>query len=330
MTFKWRDNSVRILALFIAIILWVYVTNEQNPVTDLSYNIPLEANRPEGFIIKGLPKTINVRVKGTRSVVGALQRMDFTARVNLSGISEVGEQEVPVQLSSPPGVEVLQVTPQVIRVQVDKIVTKTVPVVVSLKGDVSDGQQAGEPVLKPALVSIRGPGKVLDQIKQLEVTVDVNGAKDTLERVVPVGTGAEGVTVTPDRVSVTVPVTNMPSKTIPVRIRLTGEPAAGYTVSEVTAQPLNVQVTANDEILNNLIAVSTMAVDVTGIASDIEKEAVLMMPDGVRQLKPDRVRIIVKISPAEGEQQPPPGNKTPGEGGTQPETQGDRKQAGSG
>jgi len=314
MTFKWRDNSVRILALFIAIVLWVYVTNEQNPVTDLSYNIPLEANQPEGYIIKGLPKTINVRVKGARSVTGTLQRMDFTARVDLAKISGVGEQEFPVQLSSPPGVEVLQVTPQAIRLQVDRIVTKTVPVVVSLKGKVMDGMQVGEPVLKPPVVSIRGPSKILDQIKQLGVTVDVSNAGDTLERVVPVETGTEGVSVTPDRVSVTVPVTNMPSKTLPVRIRLTGEPAAGYTVSEVTAQPLNVQVTANDEVLNNLTAISTMVVDITGIVTDVDKEAILMLPDGAKQLKPDRVRITVKISPAAGEQ-PPPTNEAPGGGG---------------
>ncbi|SFH04610.1 YbbR domain-containing protein [Desulfotomaculum arcticum] len=327
MTFKWRDNSVRILALFIAVILWVYVTNEQNPVTDISYNITLEANQPEGYIIKGLPRTVNVRFKGVRSVTGTLQRMDFSARVDLSGISEVGEQQFPVQITSPPGVEVLQVTPQTVRLQVDRIVTKSVPVVVSLKGNVADGQQAGEPVLKPPVVSIRGPSQVLDEINQLGVTVNVNGAKDTLERVASVETGAEGVSVTPDRVAVTIPVIHVPSKTIPVRIRLTGEPAPGYTVSEVTSNPLSVQVTANDGILNSMTAVSTMAVDITGVASDVEKEAVLLLPDGVKQLNPESVHIIVKISPVEDEQQPPPENETPPESDTQPETQG-RSQAG--
>lgn len=322
MAFKWRDNSVRVLALFIAIILWVYVTNEQNPVTDLSYNIPLEAAQPEGYIIKGLPKTVNVRVKGTRSVIGTLQRMDFSAHVNLSNINEVGEHEVAVKLTTPPGVEVLQITPQTIRVQVDRIITKSVPVVASLKGDAASGQQAGEPVLKPPVVSIQGASKVIDQIKQLGVTVDISGAKDNLERVVPVETGTGGVTVTPDRVSVTVPFTEMPSKIIPVRIRLTGDPAPGYTVSEVTARPLGVQVIANDEILNSLTAISTMAVDITGVASDVEKVATLILPDGVKQLKPDQVQITVKISPAPREQQSPPGNEPPVEGGTQPETQG--------
>jgi len=309
LTFKWRDNSIRIISVLIAVLLWIYVTNEQNPVTDMTLNVPLVAeNEPSNIIIKGMPKTVSVRVKGTRSVMGTIQRDVFSAYINLADAG-VGEQELPVQLNSPPGVEVLRVSPQVVRIQTDRIIQKNVPVVVSIKGDVAKGQQVGDPVLKPQVVAVQGPGKVLDNITQVGVTVDVTGADDTLEREVAVETGADGVTVNPGRVLVTVPVTELPIKSLPVRLRITGEPAAGYIVSGSSVQPSSVQVTGRDTLLQNLTAVSTMFLDITGVSDDVEREVVLMLPDGVKSVEPEQVMINVQIQQMEEEQQSPGDNE---------------------
>lgn len=317
MPFKWRDNSVRILALLMAVLLWVYVTNEQNPVTDLTYNVPLELrDELPGYVIDGIPRAVNVQVKGTRSVIGTLQRDDFVAYVNLPKDTGVGELELPVQLSSPPGVEVLRITPQVVRLQVDKIVSKNVPVVVSLKGDVAGGRQPGEPVVKPQVVEVRGPSRVLEKITRVGVTVDISGAGDTLEREVTVDTETEGVTVNPRRVAVTVPVTGLPVKNLPVRVILTGEPAAGYTVSGVSADPSPVQVVGRDEALRELTSVSTMPVDIAGITGDVEREAVLVLPEGATSVNPDRVVVTVQVKQAETEQPPLNDGGDTGEPGT--------------
>ncbi len=312
MAFNWQDMSIRILALLVAVLLWVYVTNEQNPVTDQTYNIPLVMeDKPPGYVVEGLPKAVNIRVKGTMSVISTLKKENFKARVKLFDTG-TGEQELPVEVSTPPGIELLQVIPQVVRVNVDKVVEKTVPVSVSLKGDVQDGMQAGEPVLKPPVVVIEGPSKILAKIDQVGVTVDVSGADDTLEREMAVDTGIDAVTVRPGLVAVTVPVTELPSKRLPVRIRLSGQPAAGYVVGQTAVQPSSVQVVAREEVLQGLTAVSTMQVDITGIAADVERDVALVLPDGAKSVHPDRVSITVRIFPAAGREQenpPPSGNE---------------------
>lgn len=315
LSLKWKDNSVRILALLMAVLLWVYVTNEQNPVTDMTYNVPLELrDEPPGYVIDGLPGSVNVRVKGTRSVTGAMRGEDFTAYVKLPEDTGVGELELPVQLSAPPGVEVLRVTPRQVRLRVDKLISKSVPVVVSLKGDAAGDSQAGEPLVKPQVVTVRGPSKVLDKITRVGVTVDISGAAGTLEREVIVDTGVNGVTVSPRRVTVTVPVGGLPEKNLPVHVVLAGEPAAGYTVTGVTADPPSVRVAGRDDVLRAITSVSTMAVDITGITGDVEKEAVLVLPDGASSVKPDRVVVTVRVEQADGEQ--PPSNGGEGEPGT--------------
>lgn len=304
MTLQWRNSSLKILAVLMALLLWIYVTNEQNPVTSQTFTIPLVVqDKPAGYVIDGVPKNVNVRVKGTRSIIGTLERDNFAAHLSLLSVT-TGEQEIPVQISSPPGIEVLQITPETVSIQADKIIQKNVPVIVHLKGNVADGMQPGSPVLKPAVVALSGPNKILNELNQVGVTIDVTGVKDTIERGVAVKTGIEGVTVDPSRVTVIVPVSELPSKNLPVRIRLTGEPSAGHVVSNTLVEPSSVQVIGQQEYIQNLTAVSTMTVDITGVSSDIEREVILMLPEGAKTVRPDRVQISVQITPVETEEQP--------------------------
>lgn len=318
MTFQWRDNSIRILSVFIALLLWVYVTNEQNPVTDQTFSVPLVAqDTPRGYVVEGLPGTVSVRVRGTRLVVGALQREDFSALVNLSGVKP-GRQEVRVQLIAPPEVEVLHISPAMLTITADKIEEKNVPVTAVVKGMVADGLQSGAPVVEPATATVRGPSGALTGISQLSVTVDVSGAAETVTREVRLDTGLEGVTAGPERVRVTVPVTALPVQSLPVRLRLTGEPAPGYEVSGTEVRPQEVRVTARDTVLRGINVVNTMALDISGISTDVEREAILVLPDGARLVEPDRVTVIINVARVEEEQPPPEeegGNETePGEG----------------
>ncbi|WP_347490094.1 CdaR family protein [Desulfoscipio sp. XC116] len=306
MAFRWRDNSIRILAVFMALVLWVYVTNEQNPVINRTYHIPLTVQgKPTGYVTSGVPEKIYIKVQSPKSIGATLGAGDFTARVSLLGITE-GERELPVQVTAPPGVEVLQVTPQAVRVLADRITEKNVPVALNLKGKVSHGLQKGEPVLKPPVVTLHGPSKLLAEINRIGVTVDVSGAADTLVRDVAVQTGVKGVTVSPGRVSVTVPVASLPAGELPVRVKLTGEPAEGYAAGDPLVQPAFVQVTGPQQVLDSLISVNTMAVDISGAAENVEKEVVLMLPDGAVSVRPDRVHVTVRIAPVETEQPPPP------------------------
>lgn len=301
MAFRWRDNSIKVLALFMALLLWVYVTNEQNPLMSRNYHIPLAVQgEPEGVVISGLPEKVHIKVQCPRSIGSALGAGDFTAQVNLMGVTE-GELELPVQVTTPPGVELLQVTPRTIKVLTDRITQKNVPVTLNLKGRVAQGLQRGEPVLEPPVVTLHGPSKLLDEINRVGVTVDVTGAEDTLVRDVAVQTGVKGVTVSPGRVSVTVPVTALPARELPVRINLTGVPAQGYEVGEILVQPAQVQVTGPQRVIENLGEVQSLKVDISGVTEDVAREVVLVLPDGATSVKPDRVHITIPVEPVETE-----------------------------
>jgi len=310
MKFRWRDNSIRIVALLMAVLLWVYVTNEQNPVVGRTYEIPLTAQgETEGYVISGLPERVSIRVKIPRNIGATLGVGDFTAKVNLLGITS-GNAQLPVQVTAPPGVEVLQISPQVVRVATDKVTQKDVPVDLNVKGNVAAGFVSGESVVEPSVVTLHGPSKLLAGIEQLSVAVDLSGAEETLVKEVDVPSGVKGVTVSPGQVSVTLPVTALPVGDRPVRINLTGVPAEGYWVGQTQVQPAAVQVSGPQQVIDALTAVSTLEVDLSGVSEDVERDVGLVMPNGATSLQPAQVHITVRIGPLEQETTPEPAGET--------------------
>lgn len=76
----------RIMCVIVASILWVYVMNEQNPITTRSFTVPLQTvHLQDDMLVKDLPETVNVRVSGTRSQIAALRTADVKAFIDLRG-----------------------------------------------------------------------------------------------------------------------------------------------------------------------------------------------------------------------------------------------------
>ena len=71
------------MCVIVASILWVYVMNEQNPITTRSFTVPLQTvHLQDDMLVKDLPETVNVRVSGTRSQIAALRTADVKAFID--------------------------------------------------------------------------------------------------------------------------------------------------------------------------------------------------------------------------------------------------------
>ncbi|WP_424659302.1 CdaR family protein [Desulfofundulus sp.] len=294
---NWRNLSLQILSLLMALILWVYVTNEQNPVDERLFNVSLQGRGiPDGCLVTGMPPTVNVRAQGSRGQLTILTPGDFQAVVDLSGVKP-GENELTVNVNAPPGIRILQVSPSRVRVQVDRIVEKEVPVEVTFKGEPGPGHSIMAATVEPPLVHLKGPERLVGNVTRVTATVDVQGAEATLEKSAVLTGLPRGVIVHPSAVKVTVPVLAMPEKEVPVEPQVRGTPAAGYQVEEVRAEPGTVQVSAPAQTLAALQRVSTVPVDIGGASENVVRKVNLVAPGGGVVLRPDQVWVTVRLSP---------------------------------
>ena len=99
---KWQ---LKIICLLLAIVLWFLIINEQNPISEGSYTVPVTVeNLDAQYITSNVPKTVYVRLSGPRNTIINVGPSDIRAYIDLSNAQE-GEMEVPVRLEIPHGTE---------------------------------------------------------------------------------------------------------------------------------------------------------------------------------------------------------------------------------
>lgn len=74
-----HNLPAKALALVIAVILWGYVMNDQNPSIESTYTVQLDVvNAPDGYKITKDASTVKLRVRGPRSLL--FRRRTATSR----------------------------------------------------------------------------------------------------------------------------------------------------------------------------------------------------------------------------------------------------------
>jgi len=298
MHFKWRENTAfRLLALFLAIVLWIYVTHQRNPVLEQAARVSLEQQGlPANMIIRDMPSAVTVYYRSSMGRLALVSAAEFEARVNLAG-SGAGTHSLPVRVQAPAGVEVVRVSPERVTVTLDRITEKNVPVTVNVLGTPAPGYKRLEPVVTPPVVNVKGPLQLLKEINRVAVSVDIGGTSTGVEQVLPVSTGVKNVELHPDTVKVTVPVEPLPSRAVMVEPRVKGTPAEGFRVKSVTVEPDTVQVTGVEELLDGLETLRTEPLDISGAGGDITGKVEVILPEQVSSATPREVNVTVRIVP---------------------------------
>src|SRR3990172_10662970 len=129
-----KNTGLKLLSLFFALILWFYVNAKG--MLETNYVVPLGyRNLPSSLVMVGEPVDyVDIRVKAREGIQNQSTPQQISAVVDLSG-AKPGEavfylSEKNVQ--APAHVEILRVSPRIIKVRLEPVVTKRVGVVAEL------------------------------------------------------------------------------------------------------------------------------------------------------------------------------------------------------
>lgn len=208
-----RTWSLRLLALSIAIGLWFNASFEDREVqSERSIEASVSYNWPRGFVILDQVQDVNVRLRGSSKQIRQLNPFMVNVQVELTqsqpqpGLLTVnlGPENVIV----PEGLEVVAIEPNTIRVELEREITKRIPVEAELVGQPAPGARAEEPEIFPNQVLVSGPESLLAKVRTLRTRpVDLGGRAATFEEDVAVIAPDPLIQVVqPTRVSVRVPI----------------------------------------------------------------------------------------------------------------------------
>jgi YbbR domain-containing protein len=293
-----------IIALGLALVLWGYVVNADNPdVTHTFANIPVETKNLGGdFILGNNPGQISVEVRANRIRLETLTEASLHAFVDLSNLAP-GVHSVPVQVDQPFGVTEVGVQPATVQVEIEARAQKRVPVEVKTVDSPPFGYELKAPQYKPTEVTVSGPGKLVDRVTAAVVTLSVQGRQASIngsQKPVPMdanGNVVDGVIMTPASVSIILPIElQFGYKTVPVKPSIEGQPATGSFMSSITVDPDNVTIVGDPNLLAGIDFLSTQPVNVADVTTKVERQVDLILPGGVSMYKSQPVTVTVDVS----------------------------------
>lgn len=173
---KSRRWGLRLLALAIAIGMWYGVSlSERDAIAEKVVEATVSYLKPEGLVLVDQPTSVRVRVSGPQSDIRTLAPYLVQVQVDLrdkgAGITSVGLSADDVTLPQA-DLEVLSIEPNLLTLELDQAMTKTLPLEPSFTGEPAAGARLllDQLTLDPPRATVTGPAQILEGIESLDLS----------------------------------------------------------------------------------------------------------------------------------------------------------------
>ncbi len=170
-----RNLGLKILALGIALLVWFVLSAQRRErISERSYRIALSVvNIPARTIIaSAVPPTVDVRVRGPFTALRQVDPDKIEAVIDLQGATR-GERLyrlAPEDINVAPEIEVIAISPAEVRIVLDAVSEKVIPIAPNVTGTPAAGFAVGDVTVEPRSARIAGPSAVL--AKMMSVSTD--------------------------------------------------------------------------------------------------------------------------------------------------------------
>jgi YbbR domain-containing protein len=280
------------LALILAVLLWFYVVNLENPAQTTSFrdlSIDVRGTASNLRVISPLP-TVDVTIQAPQNLMTNLSPADVHPYIDLSTMNE-GVHEIPIDIETrglPPESLTVNVDPAQVQVQLQLQVTKVFSIGAQLEGTPPFGYEYYPAQVTPRSVEVTGSQDAVARISSVLVPVNIEGQTTRVQgsrtpKAVDVdGRDITGLTFEPANVQVLVPIeAYIRNKTVPVLPAVVGQPAPGFRVALLTADPNTVRICCSEEVIGPIDFLSVVPLPITGTTSTIITTTQLVLPPSV-------------------------------------------------
>jgi YbbR domain-containing protein len=298
-----RHLGLKVLAITLASVLWLTVAGEH--FVERSLRVPLAVrNLSQELEISGdLPATVDVRIRGSAAQLSRLDPGEVVAMLDLANartgtrLFHLRADEVRV----PYGLEVAQVVPSTLSLDLEKSVKRTVPIVPAIDGDPAPGYVVGRMSSEPSTVQIEGPESRVRHVSEATTEpVQVDGKSERVRDVVTVGVSDAAVRlVQPQSATVIVDISPAPVEReisgVPVRVRNLGQ---GLPTPRLVPEVAHVVIRGPHEELTTVRPDAILAfVDASGLGPGKYNLRVQVDPAqtfGIRSVTPGVVTVTIR------------------------------------
>jgi YbbR domain-containing protein len=306
---KSKEILIRLACLLASFILWLYVSNIQNPlqITKIR-NVPVEIvgqdalqNSNLAMLSNNEKPTVTLTVKGNFAKINSLRTGDFKLKADLSGYAlNKDVTRIPVEVENKPDdVEVMNGVGLFINITLDDLIEKNVSIDLDMKVSAHEGFKDLTPVKKLTSAVVRGPKTYVDKVNVVKAKGDIKDlSKDEIVNLPLVaydsnGIVVENVTIVPDIVEVSIPVRKI--KTVQVNVKTKGSLNSDSKLNSVEPLLKTVKIMGTDEALNSIDSLNTEPIDLSAITESKTVSTSIIVPQNITLVDVNK-NISVKVS----------------------------------
>lgn len=290
----------KFLSIIAAAALWVVVMEDQNPVIEGSYSVPLSfVNVPEGYKVLHGSQPIKIQLRGPRSYFVNYEDKDCRAYSNLSGLEE-GDHEVKIEAAFPPGFELISITPEQTQIKLDPYIERQMPADLIVTGAAGANATVTKVEQSAEHVTIIGSRTAVESVTRVIGYVGLSGNKSDFSLQVPMtpinedGRAVADVRSVPSLMNVNVTIElDLIRKTVPIEADIVA--AEGFEIERITIEPEQVEIAGKETVLNPVDRIRTEAITVPLGDKSVKQPVDLIIPEGVTSnVKEVTVEILLK------------------------------------
>lgn len=295
---KWQ---LKIVCLLLAIILWFLIINEQNPVSEGSYTVPVVIeNLDSQYITSNVPKTVYVRLSGPRNTIINVGPSDIKAYIDLADAQE-GDMDVPIHVEIPSGTELKKQSMASAKITVDVYAVREFNLTPHLVGKMDEDSFISSLKIVPEKVVVSGARRLIEKVDKAVVEIPVGDKNEDFSLMAQIhllaadGSKVEGLEMTPWQSNLRVSIGhNAVVKTVPVHVTSYGTVGDGMTLKGLKVNPDALEVRGDAKVLQGVSRIDLTPVNVQGLTENKEWKILVSPINGVI-VEPDVVNVTATV-----------------------------------
>ncbi|CDI50758.1 CdaR family protein [Clostridium tetani] len=302
---KRQQIIIKICCLIAAFSSWLYITSVLNPIKTYKKDIPViienedVLKRSNLVLVSDKDLHVNLLLKGPINDIYSVKESQFKLVLDLqSYILKKGENNVPVKLEKvPKNIKVINEENLWVKIVVDELIDKNIPLSVKTKGKIGEGYYALPYSSNIKQVAIRGASQHMSSIAKVEAEVDLNNAKKDIDVSVPIkafdtnGNEVKSALLDPGMARIKIPVRKI--NTVGINVKF--EPDTNRGIKEIKSIPDKVKIIGDEDAINNISSIDTETININNLNNGDEVEAKLILPKNTSLTKDQSTSIKVKV-----------------------------------
>lgn len=284
-----KNFLLKLLALCAGIAFWVIVITLENTFYVFPEDLEIQPfNLPENLSISDEIGKAKITLQVAPQAIKNISSKDFEVYIDLKN-SAPGEHQAEVTVSSKnPEVKIVKIEPSIIKVSLQELTDRKIPIVAEVKGKPAEGFQIKEITLNKEELTLSGETDILSKLQEAKAVIKLSGqeksnfnrkAKVVLSLPENIKANAVNTSITEVTAKVTIEE-GLSTKTVGVKPLIDGSLDNAWLKS-VKVNPPSIRIQGLNKNLQELDFLSTGSINISELHNRRNIKVFLKLPTGI-------------------------------------------------